>query len=139
MLNCIWKKYVEEYRPKSIFTKSELLKVLFLNGADTSKRIYKLPEILKYIKDDSCTISAVQNNKKYNFTMSDLDFFQNIGVLKYLGDVNINTGCKNNPLGKRLLFSFTPENLMTHIVDLEMIDYEFDDNGQLIQKGRFQL
>lgn len=132
-------KYEGQYRPKSIFSDEKLLKVLFLNGANTSKKVNKLPEILKYINDDTCTLSAVQNSKKYNFTMSDIEFFKSIGILNFVDEVNINTGCKNSPLGKRLLFSFTPRNLTTHIVDLEMIEYEFNDDGQLVQKGWFQL
>lgn len=137
--NCSKIKYEGQYRLKTVFTDCELTKVLFLNGAETSKRINRLPEIVKYIKDDICTISAVQNNKKYNFTMSDVNFFTGIGVLSYDGDVNINTGCKNSPLGKRILLSFTPEKKTTHIVDLEMTEYEFNNNGELVQKSWFQL
>ena len=131
-------RYENGYKVKTFFKKENILNVLFIEGSDTKKHINKLSEIIKFIKDENCTDSQVQNFKKYNFVKTDIEFFKKIGCIKEIGKKTIQSGYICSPTGIRTEFSFTV-NINYVLLDKEMNKYEFDDNGKLIQTSRFFL
>ena len=130
-------RYESGYKRKSYFSE-DVLSVYFIDGSNTSKRVNKLVEIIKFVKDDSCTDSQVFNFKKYDFTKADISFFEELGIVEKTGVINIKTNSPTRPFGERTLYNGNI-NKEINLIDKELNRYEFNDDGKLIQKGKFIL
>lgn len=130
-------RYESGYKRKSYFSE-DVLSVYFIDGSNTSKRVNKLVEIIKFVKDDSCTDSQVCNFKKYDFTKADISFFEELGIVEKIGVIKIKTNSPTMPFGERTLYNVNI-NKEINLIDKELNRYEFNDDGKLIQKGKFIL
>ena len=122
----------------AILRKNEKSTIKFKSVFD---RLKTLPEILKYLQDDICSLSNVTNFNKYNFSIKDIDFFKRLGVLTNEKITYINTKGPDNHLhrGIRPVYTVNLNNSNYYIIDLEFNNYEFDNSGSLVQKGKFRL
>ena len=133
-------KYENGYKTKTIFNKN-LKDVFFIDGSDTKKHFNKLEEIIKFINDENCTNSGLTNFNTYNCNFGDIKFFEKIGILQRIGEIEVKHNGKKGiaATGIKTVFSVNIKNINCHLIDKELNEYGYDVNGKLFQKGRLEL
>lgn len=65
-------------------------------------------------------------------------FFEELGIVEKTGVIKIKTNTSSKPFGERTLYNVNI-NKEINLIDKELNRYEFNDDGKLIQKGKFIL
>lgn len=127
-----------EYKVKTFYIEEQPIKVVNLSRDYYRNRMEMLPEVLKFNNDELCSNAKVYNKHKYNFTAAGINFLTYYGFIKPIKNIPI----RENTLartGIKTIYdvSLNIKNIL--IIDKEKNTYGIDDNGSLIQKGKFRL